>query len=180
MSVMSVSEPASIEFVMNLWGAGALVDEQGRPDVRELRRLLKLGRRSDVFEEEMMVERNTTREIEAIVMGQQPTYGPGPDGVPMLINPAANLEVVHKTYRRFLNSAKYLMLPPPTQRAILDRWDIIVESLQGMMMGGNQEEGAAKSPSGQGNSPSAGGAEGGGVEAGLAKALFSGGQGGPN
>lgn len=179
MSTLSISEPASIEFVMNLWSAGALVTETGQPDVKELRRLLKLGRRSDLFEEEMMVERNTTREIEAIVEGMTPSYGPGPDGTPMMVNPAANLEVVHKTYRRFLNSAKYLMLPPNIQRALLDRWDIIVASLQGMQIGGNEQEGAAGPPGGQGMQGAAGGADPSGVEAGLSRALSSGGQGGP-
>ena len=180
MSAMSISEPARIEFVMNLWASGALVDDLGRPDVVEFRRMLKLGSTSSSFEEEMMVRRNTQREIELIVAGGMPHYGPGPDGQPLFLNPAANLEVVHRVYRAFINSAKYLTMPPMMQRRILDRWDMIIQRLQGEVMEATNQEGQ---PSPGGPSPAAqvgpAAASGGGIEAGLSKALSSKGQGGP-
>jgi len=180
MSAMSVSEPARIEFVMNMWASGALVDEFGRPDVHEFRRLLKMGSTSSAFEEEMTVRRNTRREIEMIVRGGMPHYGPSPDGQPLLINPAANVEVVHKVYRKFINSARYLSLPPMIQRKILDRWDMVVQRLQGEVDEVMNAEGQP-SPGGRGPATQAGpaAAGGGGVEAGLSKALNPRGQGGP-
>ena len=184
MSALSLSEPALHEFVMGLWTTGALIDDFGRPDVHELRRLLKIGVRSEIFHEEMMARRNTRWEIEQVESGQSPTYGPGPDGQPLLVRPGLNMEIAHKVYKDYFNSDRYMGQPPPIQRALLDRWDMLIMSLQMSPPGGIKGPGASAGGGVSATSPGPTGPAGGGPggskeEAGLFRTLSSRGQGGP-
>jgi hypothetical protein len=183
-SERSISESSEIEFAFQLLGSGALTDEMGRPDLKTFRRMVKLRSAGPAYEEEAEVEKRTKWEIDQILSGQNPTYGPAPDGTPMMMNPAADLEVVHKTYRRFINSKRYMGLPPMLQRRILDRWDLVVARLQdvppqGMM--GEGDAGMTEPGSDLGGSPQApvAGAGGGPEESGLARTLVGAMQGGP-
>lgn len=183
MSALSVSEPAMQEYILGLWDRGVIIDDLGRPDVHELRRMLKVGTRSAVFEEECTVRRGAMEMIDEIIQGGQPQYGPDPNGQPMLLNPAWNMEVVHRVFKSFLNDPKWRSYPPQIQRAVLDRWDMTVTRLQGVAPGGTvSPSGAGVGQAGrpQPPNPAAGAGGGGRQESGLARALVNGGQGGPN